>query len=65
LGFVAIPVCLGLTSLRRSIPGRRGVAAAAVALGVLVAALGVVNYRWYSNDYAARRCFGKRAVAAP
>jgi hypothetical protein len=51
-GFVALPVCLGLSCVRRSISGWKGTVAASLVLAAVVAALGAVNYHWYFHDYS-------------
>lgn len=50
-GFVALPVCVGLSCLQRAFPRRVGLVVASLILAGLMAGLTTVNFRWYFEDY--------------
>lgn len=51
-GFVALPVSVALSCLRRSFSRRVGLVIVSLLLAGLMAGLATVNLRWYFDDYA-------------
>jgi hypothetical protein len=51
LGFAGLPIYLGAVSLRRALGLRLGSCVAIGGVVTLLAFVGVMNYRWYFNDY--------------